>query len=78
MPRIVYGFPLSPLCQLTARTFQTKSYYCGHRALARVIANAYFHTRNAEGAGNFDTGWNPIPDSVIGLAGAAVSVGVPG
>ncbi len=51
-----------------------KSYYGGHPALAQVIANAYFHTQQAEGAANFDVGWNPIPDSVIGLAGAAVSV----
>jgi hypothetical protein len=51
-----------------------KSYYGGHPALAQVIANAYFHTQQAEGAANFDAGWNPIPDSVIALVGAAVSV----
>ena len=51
-----------------------KSYYGGHPALAWVIANAYFHTQHAEGAANFDVGWNPIPNSVIGLVGAAVSV----
>ena len=62
------------LHQLTTHRFQTKSYYGGHPVLARVIANAYFHTQHAEGAANFDAGWNPIPDSVIGLAGAAVSV----
>lgn len=62
------------LHQLTTHIFQEKSYYGGHPALAQVIANAFFHTQHVEGAANFDVGWNPIPNSVIGLAGAAVSV----
>ena len=61
-------------CLLTTHIFQEKSYYCGHPALAQVIANAYFHAQNVEGAANFNAGWNPIPDSVIGLVGAAVCV----
>ena len=60
--------------QLTTHRLQTKSYYCGHPTLTQVIANAYFHTQHAEGAANFDAGWNPIPNSVISLVGAAVSV----
>ena len=46
-----------------------KSYYGGHPVIAWVIANAYFHMQQAEGAANFNAGWNPIPNSVIGLTG---------